>query len=293
MLRYAYNTNGLTSHRLDDAVALLADCGYDGVALTLDVGHLDPFAPDLPARVAALRRRLDGLGMGSVVETGARFVLDPRRKHRPTLIDADAQDRDRRLAFLRTCVDVAADLGSEAVSFWAGVPESGQDDGDCWDRLVDGVTAVVAYGQERGVTCAVEPEPEMLVSDCDDWLRLATAVPGLALALDTGHCLVNGRWEPDAAVRQFAPSLGAVSIADMPRGAHEHRAPGEGDMDFPAVLGALAHVGYGGLVSLELSRDAHRADVLVPAALAAVRAAEKTAAENAAADKSPVGSGAR
>ena len=132
MLRYAYNTNGLTSHRLDDALALLADCGYDGVALTLDVGHLDPFAPDLPARVAALRRRLDGLGLGSVVETGARFVLDPRRKHRPTLIDADAEDRDRRLAFLRTCVDVAAELGSEAVSFWAGVPEPGE---DAEDRL--------------------------------------------------------------------------------------------------------------------------------------------------------------
>ena len=50
MLRYAYNTNGLTSHRLDDALALLADCGYDGVALTLDVAHHDPFAPDLAAR---------------------------------------------------------------------------------------------------------------------------------------------------------------------------------------------------------------------------------------------------
>jgi sugar phosphate isomerase/epimerase len=124
------------------------------------------------------------------------------------------------------------------------------------------------------VTCAVEPEPGMLVGDCDDWARLAAAVPGLTLALDTGHCLVDGRWEPDAAVREFAASLGAVSIADMPRGIHEHRAPGEGDMDFPAVLGALTDVGYQGLVSLELSRDAHRADTLVPDALAAVRAAE-------------------
>ena len=86
MLRFAYNTNGMTSHRLDDALGLLADCGYDGVALTLDVGHLDPFAPDLPGRVAALRRRLDGLGLGSVVETGARFVLDPRRKDRKSVV---------------------------------------------------------------------------------------------------------------------------------------------------------------------------------------------------------------
>jgi ribosomal protein S12 methylthiotransferase accessory factor len=65
-----------------------------------------------------------------------------------------------------------------------------------------------------------------------------------------------------------------VAVEDMPRGRHEHRAPGEGDMDLPAVLGALRDVGYAGLVSLELSRDSHRADTLVPAALAALRAAE-------------------
>jgi ribosomal protein S12 methylthiotransferase accessory factor len=272
-LRYAYNTNGLTSHRLDDALALLADCGYDGVALTLDVAHHDPFAPDLPGRTGALRRRLDGLGLASVVETGARFLLDPRRKHHPTLVSTDAGDRARRVAFLRTCVDVAADLGSEAVSFWAGVPAG--DRGPSWEWLVDGVAQVVAHAATRGVTCAFEPEPGMLVDDCDDWSRLADAVPGLALALDTGHCIVSGRWAPHDAVRAFAPRLGAVAVEDMPRGRHEHRAPGEGDMDLPAVLGALRDVGYAGLVSLELSRDSHRADTLVPAALAALRAAEQ------------------
>ena len=41
MLRYAYNTNGLQNHRLDHALELLAENGYDGVALTLDVQHLD------------------------------------------------------------------------------------------------------------------------------------------------------------------------------------------------------------------------------------------------------------
>jgi sugar phosphate isomerase/epimerase len=274
-LRYAYNTNGMTSHRLDDALALLADTGYAGVALTLDVAHHDPFAPDLAGRTAALAARLEALGLASVVETGARFLLDPRRKHQPTLVTAEAEGRARRAAFLRTCVDVAADLGSEAVSFWAGVPADGLDRAECWRWLVDGVAGVVSYAAGRGVTCAFEPEPGMLVDDCDDWARLAADVPGLALALDTGHCIVSGRWSPPDAVRAFAGSLGAVAVEDMPRGRHEHRAPGEGDMDLPAVLGALRGVGYGGLVSLELSRDSHRADTLVPAALAALRAAEQ------------------
>lgn len=275
-LRYAYNTNGLASHRLDDALALLADCGYDGVALTLDVHHHDPFAPDLAGRTGALARRLDQLGLASVVETGARFLLDPRRKHQPTLVTADPDGRARRSAFLRTCIDVAADLGSEAVSFWSGVPARGLGRSDCWLWLVDGVTGVLAHAATRGVTCAFEPEPGMLIEDCDDWRDLADAVPGLTLALDTGHCIVTGRWEPAEAVREFAPHLGACAVEDMPRGRHEHRALGEGDMDLPAVLDALGDVGYAKLVSLELSRDSYRADLLVPATLAALRQAERT-----------------
>ena len=43
-LRFAYNTNGAANHRLDDAIDLIKGAGYDGVALTLDIHHLDPFA---------------------------------------------------------------------------------------------------------------------------------------------------------------------------------------------------------------------------------------------------------
>ena len=45
-LRFGFGTNGFTNHRLADAVTVLADLGYDGIALTLDHCHLDPFADD-------------------------------------------------------------------------------------------------------------------------------------------------------------------------------------------------------------------------------------------------------
>ena len=38
-----YNTNGLAHHRLVDAIHLLADAGYQSVAITLDAGALDPY----------------------------------------------------------------------------------------------------------------------------------------------------------------------------------------------------------------------------------------------------------
>jgi sugar phosphate isomerase/epimerase len=244
MLRFAYNTNGTAHHRLDDALALVAESGYAGVALTLDVHHLDPFAPDLSGRAAALDRRLRALGLGLVVETGARYLLDPRAKHEPTLVTAAADGRARRLDFLTRCLDVCAACGGETVSFWAGVPRAGVDHADAWAWLVEGVAAVCERAAARGVVASLEPEPGMLVETVDDWRRLRAALgasgDALRLALDTGHCLVTGERDPAAAVGEFAADLGTVAVEDMRRGVHEHLAFGTGDMDVAAVLAALA-----------------------------------------------------
>jgi sugar phosphate isomerase/epimerase len=281
-LRYAYNTNGTAHHRLDDALALVADAGYDGVALTLDVHHLDPFAPDLAGRARALAARLRALGLGLVVETGARYLLDPRAKHEPTLVTADPAGRARRADFLRRCLDVCAECGGETVSFWAGVPRPGVDRAEAWRWLADGVRQVLALAAERGVEASLEPEPGMLVETAADWARLRTLLgtggDRLRLALDTGHCLVTGGQDPADAVRAHAADLGTVAVEDMRRGVHEHLPFGEGDMDTAAVLRALADVGYARLVTVELSRDSHRAHDMVPRALAYLRRAEREAA---------------
>ena len=51
------------------------------------------------------------------------------------------------------------------------------------------------------------------------------------------------------------------------RGAHVHLPFGEGDMDVQGVLDALDAVAFPGLVCVELSRESHRADLMIPQAL--------------------------
>ena len=266
-LRFAYNTNGAANHRLHDAVALIADAGYDGMALTLDHHHLDPMEDGWERRTEALARDLSARHLGAVIETGARFLLDPRRKHEPTLLSESPEGRARRVAFLQRAVDIGAMLGAEAVSFWAGVPNSGLEADLATGWLREGIEHVLGHAGKRGVVAALEPEPGMLVETLDDWLVLARDLPGLALALDLGHCLVTGEREPPAAVREFAANLGTVAIEDMRRGDHTHLPFGEGDMDIPACLDALEEVRFRGLVCVELSRESHRADTMVPRSL--------------------------
>jgi sugar phosphate isomerase/epimerase len=149
------------------------------------------------------------------------------------------------------------------------VPKPGIDRDEAGAWLREGLTEIVAYAAERNVVACLEPEPGMLIETLDDYAALD--IPGLRLALDTGHCLVTGEREPAAAVGEFADRLGTVALEDMARGVHVHLPFGEGDMDVPAVLDALDAIGFEKLICVELSRESHRADLMVPASLRYLR----------------------
>lgn len=272
-LRFAYNTNGAANHRLDDAIRLIADSGYDGIALTLDHHHLDPFADDWRQEAERVAALLDRLALGSVIETGARYLLDPRRKHEPTLIAPDAEGRERRVAFLDRATDIAAMLGSETVSFWAGVPQPGVAHEDAWSWLDEGLGRVLDHAEERGVDASFEPEPGMLIETVADYDRLRARHPRLKLALDTGHCIVTQDIDPADAVRRYADRIGTVAVEDMRRGEHIHLPFGQGDMDVPAILAALNEIAFTRLVCVELSRESPRAHAAIPEAIAYLRGA--------------------
>ena len=275
-LRLAYNTNGLADHRLEEALIFLADCGYEGVGLTLDYRHLDPFDENLYRRLDGLRRLLERLGLAVVIETGSRFILDPRRKHEPTLLSEVG--RERRVDFLLRAVDIASALGAEAVSFWSGTQPANVGYQEAWNRLVDGCARVTEAAEERDVVLAFEPEPGHLVDRLDRYHELAGALGDperFGLTLDVGHCLCVGEEPLPDAIRGAGGRLANVHVEDMRREAHEHLDFGEGEIQFPPVLEALREVDYRGLVGVELSRHSHAADVVVPRAIGFLRAAER------------------
>jgi L-ribulose-5-phosphate 3-epimerase len=272
-MRFGYGTNGFTNHRLFEAFAVIADLGYDGVALTLDTNHLDPFGADLARRTAEVAAELQRRNLAVVIETGARYLLDPWRKHAPTLMD---DDPGPRLDYLRRAVRVGADLGAEAVSFWAGIGPA-----TAWDRLVDGCRTIVDTAARAGVTLGFEPEPGMLVNDIADWRRLHDDLgrpPGFGITLDIGHCRCLEDLSVADCVTAVADHLVNVQIDDMRRGVHEHLEFGTGEIDFPPVLAAL-EANYTGLVSVELPRHSHAAPTIAAQSLDFLRNAAKEAGD--------------
>jgi sugar phosphate isomerase/epimerase len=259
----AYNTNGLAHHDPAAAIALLAEIGYRGVGMTLDHGLLNPWlAPgELVKATSAIRGLLHRYGMRSVVETGARFLLDPRRKHEPTLMSPDAAQRHRRVDFLCRAIDIARDLESDCVSIWSGTLRESLDDAVAWARLIEGLAPVCDYAQKQGVLIGFEPEPGMFIDTLGQFEKLLMRfdAPALRLTIDVGHLHCLDETPLEKQIRRWADRLVNVHIEDMRAGVHEHLMFGEGEIDFPPVLAALAESGYARLVQVELSRHSHMA----------------------------------
>ncbi len=272
-MRFGYNTNGFAHHRLEDALTILAELGYQSVALTLDHHALNPYDPDTARQLPRIRDLLRTLGLAVVIETGARFLLDPWRKHQPTLLDPVAEARERRLDFLRRAVDVAADLGAEAVSFWSGTATEPAGDETLMDRLLEGCRQLCQHAERKRVRLAFEPEPGMFIDTMTRWAKLHERVahPHFGLTIDVGHLHCLGETPIAPHLRRWRDWLWNVHIEDMRRGVHDHLMFGEGDLNFAEVMSALAEIGCRGGVHVELSRHSHDAVETARRALAFLR----------------------
>jgi sugar phosphate isomerase/epimerase len=256
-----YNTNGLSNCSPLAAIEMLAAIGYRGIGLTLDSHLLNPFGEQLASELRETAAALEKHQFCSVVETGARFLLDPQVKHEPTLVSADPARRGGRIDFLCRAIDIAAELRAACVSLWSGSVRDGAGDRIAMDRLVAGLGQVLDHAERRGVTLAFEPEPGMFI---DTMARFADLVEELEskrvdlerfrLTIDIGHLHCQGEVPIAEVLRRWSDRLANVHLEDMRAGVHEHLMFGEGEIDFPPVIAALAEIGYDGLLGVELSR---------------------------------------
>jgi L-ribulose-5-phosphate 3-epimerase len=260
-MRLGYNTNGFAHHRLEDALVILAELGYSSVAITLDHGALNPYDPESASQCERVRRLLEQHHLRCVIESGARFLLDPRRKHQPTLLSATAEERDRRRDFHCRAIGLARVLNADAVSFWSGTPADAAPDEVLWNRLVDGCRALGDVAARQGVRLAFEPEPGMFIDTMPKFAELHRRVdhPQFGLTLDVGHLHCLGEQPVVDHLRRWQKWLWNIHIEDMRRGVHDHLMFGEGEMDFPPIFRGLEEIVYEGGVHVELSRHSHDA----------------------------------
>ncbi|MEO8497856.1 MAG: sugar phosphate isomerase/epimerase family protein [Planctomycetota bacterium] len=256
-----YNTNGFAHHDLIEAIEILAEIGYQSVAMTLDNHALNPYATGLTEELIQVADCLREHNMRSVIETGARYLLDPRTKHEPTLLTPDRLAREQRINFLQRAISIAATLESDCVSLWSGVLRDDITNEAAVDRLVSELAPVVEHAAALGVTIGFEPEPGMLIDTMDRFEQLQERIDCecFKLTLDIGHLHCLGETPIADHVRRWRDQIVNVHIEDMRAGVHDHLMFGEGEIDFVPIIKAFREIEYAGGLHVELSRHSHDA----------------------------------
>jgi D-psicose/D-tagatose/L-ribulose 3-epimerase len=216
------------------------EIGFDILEICVE----DPETIDAP-RISA---RLGDAGMTARV-CGA---FGPNRD----VSSDDAAIRASGFAYLRSCVDIAAALGSPSVvgPMYSAVGktrflEPAERDAQ-WRLAVDGLRVAADYAADHGVSLGIEPLNRFetdLVNTIDQGLRLADEIgrANMGLLLDTFHMNIEEKDIP-AAVRRAKGRIVEFHACSSDRGT-----PGEDHLPWGEIVHALHEGEYRGPVVIE------------------------------------------
>lgn len=172
------------------------------------------------------------------------------------LSSTDSDERRQAQAYLRTCIDLAADVGSPhvagpmyAVTGQARLLEPDERHAQ-FRRAAVGIAEAAEYATSRGIRLAIEPLNRFetdVVNTVEQGLELCELVgsPDVGLLLDTFHMNIEEKNFGDA-IRAAGSRVFHVQIAENDRGV-----PGSGHVPWNEVFAALADISYRGQIVVE------------------------------------------
>jgi D-psicose/D-tagatose/L-ribulose 3-epimerase len=188
-------------------------------------------------------------------------VLAARVNLQRSIASADPAARQGGLDYLKRCIEVADALGAKIIGgplygeplVFAGrppQPHTKEEIAKRAERTVEGLASLAPMARSAGKVLALEPL-NRFETDIVCTTRQAIEVidrvgdAGLGILLDTFHMNMEDRSIPDA-IRAAGSRLVHFQANENHRGF-----PGTGNMNWPAIMRALAEIGYEGPVSLE------------------------------------------
>ncbi|MEM8875209.1 MAG: sugar phosphate isomerase/epimerase [Planctomycetota bacterium] len=274
--RLAFSTNAFKQTNLAGALSDIAEIGYAGVELMADMPHFAP-ARMSDAELKRVARAAEDMDLKVSNINGFTGFWAGDTYH-PTWISNDPADRDTRIKHTLRCIELAHFCKCKTVSLQPGGPTigTGLSRDAALTRFADGLHEVLPTAARRGVTLAIEPEPGLLIESAAEYTRFKKRFfPNenlVRMNCDLGHLFCVGE-DPAETIRALPAEIAHVHLEDIAATrVHQHLAPGDGALDFPAIFAALAEVGYTGWVTAELypfENDATRVaqkcyDVLKP-----------------------------
>jgi sugar phosphate isomerase/epimerase len=256
-MQLAFSTNAYLKYSFAEAARRLAKLGYAGVEIMADVPHAWP-AYLLEEQKQGLRDALQAnhLAISNINAFMMNAINDQRQKYwHPSWIEPYAPYRQVRIDHTIRCLTLARELDAKCITTEPGGPVA---PGESWQAalklFVEMLKPVIAHAEKEGVLLLIEPEPGLLIETAAQFEELMRQIdsPAVGLNFDIGHFYCVGD-DPAATVPRLARYIRHFHLEDIAATrVHHHLVPGEGAIDFRAVLQAIRAMKYDGWITIEL-----------------------------------------
>jgi len=172
---------------------------------------------------------------------------------------------DERYEYLKKAVHVARELSSGILIFSTTRKKTG--DREEWDYFLARTRELVRIAEDSGVTLANEPEPDFIVGNVEELIRMFDDIPSdnLACNMDLGHAFLCEA-DPFESIKKVGKKIVHGHIENMKKGIHSHIMPHMGgDMNLADYLKALKETGFDGGIALDVytpEYEEHAADAV-------------------------------
>jgi sugar phosphate isomerase/epimerase len=219
----------------------IAELGYDGIELALfDKKNIE---------VAELKRLLAQYQLKlPVISTGQVFTMRQAWFTHP-----DPEVRQKAVRIVKSLIDIAAEFGATVnISRVRGYIHEGDSYNDTIHRLTQCLEELCAYTAQFGLNLVLEQmnryETNYLLSAAEvgDYIN-SLEIPNLKIHADLFHMNIEDIGLT-ATLKKYQSILGYIHFADSNR-----MAPGQGNIDFAAIMKALWEINYQGWIGMEVS----------------------------------------
>jgi len=249
---FGYSTNAFVKFSLFESIERIANLGFKGVEIMGDRPHLYPpdFGPDeinrLKTTLAKHELKVTNINSFTLFAVGDTYL--------PSFIEPDKARREIRIRHTRESLKAAKALGCRNISIPPGGPLEDMDWPNGAALFREGLEQVIPDAEALGVKLLIEPEPELLIENSDQFKTFIKDFQSEALGLnfDIGHFFCVGE-DPGKALEDLFEWIGHMHLEDIAATrVHNHLIPGLGVIDYPAIFKTIKRLGYTGDISLEL-----------------------------------------
>lgn len=277
MMKIAGHTMGTPEYTLFEAIDLFAEIGLDGIEIIIQQDGYQCAIP-LDASmdyVREVRAKVDAAGLKVSGVTPYMNLYN----------SLDETEREEACAQLRRVIDMAVILGAGAVRIYGGKLVDGEDDADGKKlaQLTKSMRECGDYCKPHGIKLVLENHFGTMTTTAAKTAEIIAAIdhPNVGVLYDQANIAFFPAEEYEEAIELQKDKIYYVHCKDLvyrggvpqkpkftmvshinedERTVHS-RVPGEGILDWPAILKRLKEIGYDGWISMEYERRWQKIDL--------------------------------